>query len=253
MKVGVFIDAANITMNGGYAMRYDVLRNFCSFGHDVVRLNTYLAYDGDRIRNDEEYRIRQYRYYSVLRNFGYKVITKEVRWYNDDQGNRLGKANADLDMGIDMLLQAKFLDKIYLLTGDGGFRKVVGALQNQGVRVELIAFNNVSKELKFESDRFTSGFIIPNLLPFEHERTNRPNQENLWGEEGSLVRGICHNPADSYAFVRIMGKDYRPKDVFCHVADSHDIHAFVMDRVYEFTLTHSDQGLQGKNIRLVDQ
>lgn len=253
MKVGVFIDAANITMNGGYAMRYDVLRNFCASGDDPIRLNTYLAYDGDRAKVDDEYRTRQQRYYSVLRNFGYKVITKEVRWYNDDQGNRMGKANADLDMGIDMLLQAKYLDKIYLLTGDGDFRKVVSALQNQGVRVELIAFNNVSKELKYEADNFTSGFIIPNLLPFQNERPNKPNNDVQWGDEGSQVRGICHNPADSYGFVRILDMQHQPKDVFCHVADSNDIHAFMMDRVYEFTLTHSDQGLQGKNIRQVDQ
>ena len=68
-----------------------------------------------------------------------------MKWFKDDEGNKVSKANADLDMAVDMLLQSKNLDKMYLLTGDGDFRNVVRAVQNEGVRVEVIAFKNISK------------------------------------------------------------------------------------------------------------
>ena len=39
MKVGVYVDVANLAMNGGFRMRYEVLRAFaCRGGYEAVRL-----------------------------------------------------------------------------------------------------------------------------------------------------------------------------------------------------------------------
>lgn len=44
VRVGVFVDAENIRYNGGYQMRYDVLRRFAARNGGVLqRLNTYMA------------------------------------------------------------------------------------------------------------------------------------------------------------------------------------------------------------------
>jgi len=46
IRVGVFVDAENVRYNGGYQMRYDVLRRFASReGGALQRLNTYMAFD----------------------------------------------------------------------------------------------------------------------------------------------------------------------------------------------------------------
>ena len=46
LKVGVFVDAQNVRYNGGYNMRYDVLRRFAGRGErSLLRLNTYVAFD----------------------------------------------------------------------------------------------------------------------------------------------------------------------------------------------------------------
>ncbi len=42
-----------------------------------------------------------------------------------------------------------------------------------GCRVEVIGFNNVSQELKEAADSYTSGFLIPGLLPISSEGTRR--------------------------------------------------------------------------------
>ncbi len=111
-KVGVYIDVANIYNNGGQRMQYDVLREFaCRDGAEPVRLNAYVTYDSHRAERDDDYRKGSFNFHSALRDLGYKVIVKEIRWYEDEAGNRIGKANADLDLAVDALLQSRDLDE----------------------------------------------------------------------------------------------------------------------------------------------
>lgn len=201
MNVGVYVDNANLTKNGGVGMRYDVLRDFaCRDGAEAVRLNTYVPFDEERAEQDAQYRHKSWSYHAALRDFGFKVIQKPVRWFTDEDGNRFGKANADLDMAVDALLQSDKLDRVVLCTGDGDFVQVVKALQNKGCRVEVIAFNNVSGELRREADEFTSGFLIPNMLPVANMDLEQ------WGKVGGRARGVCnyHHPTKPFGFMRVM-------------------------------------------------
>src|SRR3990172_7801151 len=200
-KVGLYVDVANITRNGGYGMRFDMLREFaCRENGEPVRLNAYVAYDEDRAKTDRDYKERTLNFYSALRDFGYKVIEKVVTWYVDEGGGRYGKANADLDMAVDALLQSENLDRVLLATGDGDFVQVVRALQNRGCRVEAVAFQNVSSLLKREADLYLSGYLIPNLLPMGIPKGMPP-----WGEIGSRVLGVCYSHTDKgYGFLRFI-------------------------------------------------
>ena len=192
-NIGVYVDVANMMRNGGYGMQYDVLREFaCRDGGQALRLNAYVSYDTERGREDRAYRDKTFNYFSVLREFGYKVIQKEVKWYKDEEGNRYSKANSDLDMAVDVLLQSENLDYVLLATGDGDFTQVVRALQNKGCRVEVIAFENISSELRREADMFLNGHLIPNLV-------YRGGQER-WGRIGSRVRGYCYHHDDHKGF-----------------------------------------------------
>lgn len=202
-KVGVYVDTANVYRSGGHRMRYDVLREFASRdGSEIIRLNAYASYDADRGRSDKVYASRVKKFYSVLRGFGYKIAIKEVKWYVDESGNRYGKANADLDLAVDMLLQSEKLDKVLLVSGDGDFTKAVNAVQNRGTRVEIIAMDNVSTDLRNEADVFISGYLIPDLVPMESGDGTGPT----WGQPDSRVRGTCYffNKAGGYGFMRYM-------------------------------------------------
>jgi uncharacterized LabA/DUF88 family protein len=199
-RVGVYVDVANINRNGGYGMGYEVLREFaCRDGAEALRLNAYVSYDAEKARRDSYYFHRTNSFYSVLRDFGYKVIQKEVKWFVDEDGNRVAKANADLDLAVDALLQSENLDRVLLVTGDGDFVQVVRALQNRGCRVEVVAFRNVSAELRREADIFMSGYLVPNLLPIE-----RDDDDNDWGEVENRVRGICYYHKSDFGFMRFL-------------------------------------------------
>ncbi len=202
-KIGVYVDAANISRNGGNRMQYDILREFACRDHaEALRLNVYLSYDEERADQNPSYRDRARGYQSALRELGYKVIEKRVKWYIDDTGNRFGKANADLDMAVDVLLQSENLDRVLLVTGDGDFVQVVRALQNKGCRVEVLAFDNISEDLRREADLFISGYLVPELLPTRSEEVT----DLEWGAIGSRVRGYCyhHDDKKSYGFMRFL-------------------------------------------------
>ncbi len=108
-----------------------------------------------------------------------------------------------------MLLQSAKLDRVVLVSGDGDFVQVVRALQNMGCRVELIGFQNVSYDLRCECDVFTSGFLIPGLLPML-PKTGQPIpiKPPIWGEPGSRVRGTCYhyNAEKGFGFLRYLSR-----------------------------------------------
>ncbi len=266
--VGVYIDVANLTRNGGYGMRYEVLREFaCRGSAEPVRLNAYVTIDADRAEMDSAYREAQHGFYSLLRDFGYKVIQKNIKWYTDESGNRFGKANADLDLAVDALLQSENIDRVLLATGDGDFVQVVRALQNKGCRVEVVAFENVSADLRREADLYMPGYLIPNLLPTATARTGPP-----WGELGSRVRGVCYNhTGKGYGFLRYM-KAISPElwkidprqpespydSVFFHNSQlPEEVHASDLpsrSMVFEFELSKAegrDNGTQAVNMQLI--
>lgn len=267
-KVGVYVDTSNMYRNGGQRMRYDVLREFaCRDGAEIVRLNAYVSYDADRARIDDTYGRSVNKFYAVLRDFGYKVIVKEVRWYVDDAGARFGKANADLDLAVDMLLQSENLDRIILATGDGDFARVVKAVQNKGCRVEVLALDNSSPELRSEADMFMSGYVIPELIPTAVNGTTLPER---WGEVGSTVRGVCYFHKNNYGFMRFLGSishniwvtdTKRPDSPYraAYFRDSEIVSDFDTNLlpsysyVFEFDLADSVQGegkLEAVNIKL---
>jgi len=268
MKVGVFVDAENVRFNGGYQMRYDILRRFAARnGGTLQRLNTYLAFDRERASDEPDYAKKSYAYQQMVRDFGWKITVKNVHRYTDEDGNTTTKANADLDLAVDAMLQSENLDQILLITGDGDFLQVVTALQNRGCRVELLGFRNVSKALQRQVDAYHSGFLIPDLLPFSCESRNE------WGKPGFCVRGVCTKWFEDkgYGFLRFIREtspnlwitDPRDGDspyesVFCHINElAEDVTVEDLksrDTIVEFYLKESDQkdnGLVATNVRMV--
>jgi cold shock CspA family protein len=187
-QIGLYIDIANLTWNGGRGMRHDVLRDFaCRGGGQAVRLNAYSSFDPNP--RDRASAGRREAFHSTLRDQGYKVIEKPVKWYTNEGGQEVAKANIDLDLAVDALLQSDKLDRVLLATGDGDFVQVVRALQNKGCRVEILAFNNVSGDLRREADLFFSGYLVPNLLPIPRSA----DSTIPWGDLGGFARGCCNS------------------------------------------------------------
>ncbi len=243
LKTGIYVDAENIRLCGGYGMRYDVLVDMANSGSSVLlRANSYLAEDRARTREDAEYRQKLYRYHDVLRQCGFKVIKKYVKHFVDDEGILTTKANADMDLAIDALLQARNLDRIILLTGDGDFIRLVLALQNMGCRVDVIAFKHVSSELKEVADSYLSGFLVPGLLPLQSspgENRQRGVPVNYNGDRGfGFMR-----------YYRLSGKGLIAETVFFHCSKSNITNdSLFLDstNIFEFSIVNTDDNNNGR-------
>ena len=138
-RLAVFIDGANLYASVrtlGFDIDYGKLLNFFRKRGRLVRAYYYTAIFEEN--TDEKF--------SPLRPLvdwldynGYSVITKPTKEYTDIHGRRKIKGNMDMELAIDMMRIAPYVDHILLLSGDGDFRRLVQVVQQLGVRVSLIS------------------------------------------------------------------------------------------------------------------
>lgn len=247
MKAGIFVDAENVMRNGGWGMRYDVLKEIVQDQKcTVVRANAYMAIDRQREEQDEQYRQKKEDYRAQVRRCGFKIVLKEVRRYLNEDGEVVTKANTDMDLAVDVLLQARNLDYIVLLSGDGDFVRMVNALQNTGSRVDVISFHNTSRALREAADYHCYGFLIPGLIPVESDRK----------------RGVLYtvDEARYFGHIATLGSFQNfDKNVFCHGSEfkedrlTNKEFANLKDKqaILEFDVFWSDKGPQAKNVTIV--
>ena len=146
-NVAVFVDVANIfyaAKAAGVDIDYVTLLKSASAGRDLVRAYAYTGLDPD---NEN-----QRNFHSFLARNNYRVVSKDIRKYGDGKV----KANLDIELVVDMMKTARNLDIAIVVSGDGDFAPAIRAVQEQGVRVEVISFRgNTSSDLIEVADQFT--------------------------------------------------------------------------------------------------
>ncbi|MFL5685910.1 MAG: NYN domain-containing protein [Chloroflexota bacterium] len=146
-NVAVYVDVANIfyaAKAAGVDIDYVTLLKSASAGRDLVRAYAYTGLDPD---NEN-----QRNFHDFLRRHGYKVVSKDIRKYGDGKV----KANLDIELVVDMMKTARNLDIAIVVSGDGDFAPAIRAVQEMGVRVEVISFRgNTSSDLIEVADLFT--------------------------------------------------------------------------------------------------
>lgn len=70
---------------------------------------------------------------------GYTLVTKAAKEYTDTNGRRRYKGDMDVEIAVDMLQAASFIDHAFLFSGDGDFVAAVEAVQRKGVRVSVVS------------------------------------------------------------------------------------------------------------------
>lgn len=211
LKAGIFLDMENLVRNGGRGMRLDKIKELVeSQNCCVLRANAYMAVDSSRERIEPEYREKAQKYRDYIRAMGYHIVEKEVKRFRNEDGSENVKANADLDMAVDALLQSENLDYVLLGTGDGDFLRLVRALQGKGLRVDGLAFHNNSSELKREVDFYFPGAVIPKILPIPNnaqQKKSRGVLEFVNEEKGfgflSIRTGFKVTDIESTIFIHI--------------------------------------------------
>ena len=155
-KVALFIDGVNLYVTAkalGFEIDYRKLINHFRNTAHLVRAYYYTA-----LAEDEEVSSLR-RLIDWLDYNGYMVVTKPIKRFTDETSRSKIKRNMSVELSIDALRLAPGLDQIFLFVGDGDYRILVAALQEQGARVSVVSTLEsqpamVADELRRQADNF---------------------------------------------------------------------------------------------------
>lgn len=165
-RIAVFIDGANLYATAK-ALAFDIdyrkmLKEFQGRGR-LVRAFYYTA-----LAESEEFSsIRPL--IDWLDYNGFSIVTKPAKEFTDSAGRRRVKGNMDIELAIDALELAPFIDHAVIVSGDGDLKSLVAALQRRGIRVSVMSSiasqpPMVSDELRRQCDEFIEIAHIVNRI-----------------------------------------------------------------------------------------
>lgn len=161
-KVAVFFDMSNLYFAArdlGVRIDYARLLDFLANGRRLHRAYAYMA-----ISPDESSAIP---FLTWLRRNGFRVITKPLKRFSDGTT----KGDLDMELAVDLLSQAPYIDIAVIVSGDGDFTYLVDRAQRLGLRVEIASTPRYTAiELLEIADRFVD--LEANLSVFALERSN---------------------------------------------------------------------------------
>jgi uncharacterized LabA/DUF88 family protein len=135
-RVALFIDGANL-YSAAKGLSFDIdyrklLEEFRKRGR-LIRAYYYTA-----LVEDQDFSpIRPL--VDWLDYNGYTLVTKPAKEYTDSAGRRRFKGDMDVELTVDLLQAASFIDHAFLFSGDGDFVAAIEAAQRKGMRVSVVS------------------------------------------------------------------------------------------------------------------
>ena len=178
-RVCLFIDGANLysaSRSLGFDVDYRSLLAFFRARTKLIRAYYYSA-----VLDTEEYSPLKPLTDWLAYN-GYSLVTKAAREFTDQAGRRRIKGNMDIELAVDMLEMSARIDHAVLFSGDADFRRLVEAVQRQGVRVSVISSIRTTPpmagdELRRQADQFIElADIAPEFTRRQTEPRPRPSR-----------------------------------------------------------------------------
>ena len=147
--IAIFIDAANFEISlktCGLLADYEKLIKWASSDGEVVSLRYYSPSFGTKGQN---------RFFSYIKNKGFKIVTKSIKKIKKRQKQTLNKANFDVEIAFDAAVNIKSFNKVILFSGDSDFVYLVSQLQKRGISVTVASVQwRTARELKKQADMF---------------------------------------------------------------------------------------------------
>jgi uncharacterized LabA/DUF88 family protein len=180
-RIALFIDGANLYA-AARALGFDI---------DYKRLLELFGSKGRLIRSFYYTALLDDQEYSPIRPLvdwldynGYTMVTKPTKEFTDATGRRKIKGNMDIELAIDVMEMAQYLDHIVLFSGDGDFRRLVEAVQRKGVRVTVVSTIRsappmVADELRRQADNFVElQDLAQSIMRAHHHRDDTAPRTN---------------------------------------------------------------------------
>ncbi len=148
-KIAIFIDAANfeisLKQNGLKADYRKLLQEFKKEGTLVI-LRYYSPAFKTRGQN---------RFFSFIKNLGFKIVTKNVKIIKKRNKKSQNKANFDVEITFDAAMSIGKYNALVLFSGDSDFVYLVSQLKRRGITSTVISPQwRTARELRKEADTF---------------------------------------------------------------------------------------------------
>lgn len=169
-RIAVFIDGANLYATAkalDFDIDYKKLLSMFKSKASLVRAYYYTV-----LIEDQEYSpIRPL--VDWLDYNGYTLITKPAKEFTDSTGRRRIRNSIDIELAVDVMEVAGKVDHIVLLSGDGGYRRLIEAVQRLGTRVTVISTVSVSPpmaadEIRRQADNFVDLASLRSEIARQH-------------------------------------------------------------------------------------
>ena len=149
-KAAVFIDAANVIYSQRtlkWQIDFKKLMGYFKSNYKLDNVYFYFAYIKDNKKQEG--------FFNKLRQWGYKIRTKEVKLIKQLDGTILKKGNLDVELTIDAVKDLRFYSTAVLMSGDSDFHALVQYLQKRDKKVVVISSKgHVSFELLKAADKY---------------------------------------------------------------------------------------------------
>jgi uncharacterized LabA/DUF88 family protein len=173
-KTALFIDGSNFyaaTRSLNMDVDYSKLHSYFSAKTNLIRAYYYTA-----LPEDQEF--------SPLRPLidwldynGFAVVSKLTREFSDPEtGKKRTKGNMDMEIALDMLKLAPFLDHAVLFSGDGDFCRLLEDVQGMGVRVTVVSTTKTNPPMASDSLRRMADMFIE--IDQLRDQISRPSRQS---------------------------------------------------------------------------
>jgi len=153
-KVKIYIDGANMFYTQkrlGWSIDWEKVKNYIEQEKDVIEWRYYVGVkDGDE---------KMLKYLKHLNLIGFNTITKplkKIKVSASETSKRefIYKANFDVEITADILLEKFKLDEIIIFSGESDFRYLVKKLKDTGLKTAIFSSRKtISWELKLECSK----------------------------------------------------------------------------------------------------
>ena len=157
-KTALFIDGSNFyAATKSLNMDIDYAKLHAHFSQDT---NLIRAYYYTAMPEDQEF--------SPLRPLidwldynGFAVVSKLTREFTDpESGKKRIKGNMDMEIALDMLKLAPFINHAVLFSGDGDFCRLLEDVQGMGVRVSVVSTTKTNPPMVADTLRRMADIFI---------------------------------------------------------------------------------------------
>ena len=159
-KAIVFIDAANVIYSQrtlGWQIDFKKLMDYFKKNYQLDNVYFYYAY----IKNDA----KQQGFFDKLKQWDYKIKTKEVKLIRQKDGTVMKKGNLDVELTIDAVKEIKYYSTAILMSGDSDFHALIKYLQGKNKKVVVISSKgHVAKELLNSADKYINFNSLRDLV-----------------------------------------------------------------------------------------